>query len=94
MRPALRGAESSLSAAHALGSDFPEIAEQVASPIHPALPPMADGLVRRGAQGAPEVSSTLPEVLDHHAGTIEIRHMLRPLIVCRASANAFDPYKE
>ena len=47
-----------------------------------------------GADEAPEVYKTLPEVLDHHAGTIEVLHWLGPLIVCMAGTNEFDLYKE
>lgn len=46
----------------------------------------AQGVVLRGASAdeAPEVYKDLSEVLQSHAGTIEILHKLRPLIVCMA----------
>lgn len=47
-----------------------------------------------GADEAPEVYKKLPEVLEAHAGTIEILHTLKPLIVCMADADEFDPYKD
>ena len=55
-----------------------------------------NGTVLRGAGAdeAPEVYKKLPEVLKAHAGTVEILHTLRPLIVCMAGANEFDPYKD
>ncbi len=44
------------------------------------------GVVLRGASAdeAPEVYKDLTEVLKAHAGTIEILHRLRPLLVCMA----------
>jgi len=47
-----------------------------------------------GADEAPEVYKRLTEVLEAHAGTIEIVHTLRPLIVCMAGENEYDPYKD
>jgi len=47
-----------------------------------------------GADEAPDVYKNLPEVLEHHAGTIEVVHTLRPLIVCMAGGDEFDPYKD
>lgn len=47
-----------------------------------------------GADEAPEVYKKLTEVLAHHAGTVRIIHTLRPLIVCMAGGNEFDPYKD
>lgn len=43
---------------------------------------------------APQAYRRLPEVLAHHAGTIEIMHTLRPFGVIMAGANEFDPYKD
>lgn len=36
----------------------------------------------------------LQEVLDAHAGTLDILNVLRPIGVCMAGANEFDPYKD
>jgi tRNA-splicing ligase RtcB len=47
-----------------------------------------------GADEAPEVYKKLSEVLDYHSGTIEILHRLKPLIVCMAGGDEFDPYKD
>lgn len=47
-----------------------------------------------GADEAPEVYKKLSEVLDYHKGTVEILHTLKPLIVCMAGSDEFDPYKD
>lgn len=47
-----------------------------------------------GADEAPEVYKKLAEVLAHHGSTVRIIHTLRPLIVCMAGGNEFDPYKD
>ncbi|MCX6046430.1 MAG: RtcB family protein [Chloroflexi bacterium] len=47
-----------------------------------------------GADEAPEVYKKLDEVLAAHEGTIEILHTLRPIIVCMAGIDEFDPYKD
>lgn len=51
-------------------------------------------LLGAGADEAPEVYKKLPEVLAYHGGTIEVVHTLKPLIVCMAGSNEFDPYKD
>lgn len=51
-------------------------------------------LIGGGADEAPEVYKRLPEVLQYHAGTIEIIHQLKPLIVVMAGEDEFDPYKD
>ncbi len=51
-------------------------------------------LVGGGADEAPEVYKRLPEVLDAHAGTIRVKHTLRPLGVAMAGGDVFDPYKD
>lgn len=43
---------------------------------------------------APQAYRRLPDVLEAHAGTIEIAHTLRPRGVIMAGANEFDPYKD
>lgn len=54
------------------------------------------GIVLRGggADEAPECYKRLPEVLEHHAGTIKVLHRLRPIGVAMAGANEVDPYKD
>jgi tRNA-splicing ligase RtcB len=51
-------------------------------------------LVGGGADEAPEVYKRLPEVLDAHAGSIRVKHTLRPLGVAMAGRDVFDPYKD
>lgn len=54
------------------------------------------GVVLRGAgtDESPFVYRKLREVLDMHRGTLKILHTLRPVGVCMAGANEFDPYKD
>jgi tRNA-splicing ligase RtcB len=51
-------------------------------------------LVGGGADEAPEVYKRLPEVLDAHAGSIRVKHTLRPLGVAMAGRDIYDPYKD
>jgi tRNA-splicing ligase RtcB len=51
-------------------------------------------LIGGGADEAPEVYKRLPEVLDAHAGTIRVKHTLRPLGVAMAGRDVYDPYKD
>jgi tRNA-splicing ligase RtcB len=51
-------------------------------------------LVGGGADEAPEVYKRLPEVLDAHAGSIRVKHTLRPLGVAMAGRDVVDPYKD
>lgn len=51
-------------------------------------------LLGGGADEAPEVYKRLPEVLDAHAGSIRVRHTLRPLGVAMAGRDVHDPYKD
>jgi tRNA-splicing ligase RtcB len=51
-------------------------------------------LVGGGADEAPEVYKRLPDVLDAHAGTIRVKHTLRPLGVAMAGRDVHDPYKD
>jgi len=43
---------------------------------------------------APQAYRRLPDVLAHHAGTIEIEHRLKPFAVVMAGADVFDPFKD
>ena len=51
-------------------------------------------LIGGGADEAPEVYKRLPEVLDAHAGSIRVKHRLRPLGVAMAGRDVRDPYKD
>ncbi len=51
-------------------------------------------LVGGGADEAPEVYKRLPDVLAAHAGTIRVKHTLRPLGVAMAGRDVVDPYKD
>jgi tRNA-splicing ligase RtcB len=54
------------------------------------------GIVLRGggADEAPEVYKRLPDVLAAHAGSIRVKHTLRPLGVAMAGRDVVDPYKD
>ena len=47
-----------------------------------------------GTDESPFVYQKLREVLDAHAETIEVLHVLKPIGVCMAGADEFDPYKD
>jgi tRNA-splicing ligase RtcB len=47
-----------------------------------------------GTDESPFVYRKLQEVLDAHAETIEVLHTLKPIGVCMAGADEFDPYKD
>jgi RNA-splicing ligase RtcB len=47
-----------------------------------------------GADEAPEVYKRLPDVLAAHAGSIRVKHTLRPLGVAMAGRDVHDPYKD
>jgi len=54
------------------------------------------GVVLRGggADESPHVYRRLPEVLAAQGPTVEVLHVLHPLIVVMAGAEEFDPYKD
>jgi tRNA-splicing ligase RtcB (3'-phosphate/5'-hydroxy nucleic acid ligase) len=54
------------------------------------------GVVLRGGDldEAPQAYRRLDDVLAAQGGTVEILHRLRPLIVCMASGDTFDPYMD
>jgi len=54
------------------------------------------GVVLRGGglDESPHVYRRLPKVLEAQAGTIEVLHTLRPLVVVMAGADEVDPYKD
>jgi tRNA-splicing ligase RtcB (3'-phosphate/5'-hydroxy nucleic acid ligase) len=51
-------------------------------------------LVGGGADEAPEVYKRLPEVLAAHAGSIRVKHTLRPLGVAMAGRDVHDPFRD
>jgi tRNA-splicing ligase RtcB (3'-phosphate/5'-hydroxy nucleic acid ligase) len=51
-------------------------------------------VVGGGADEAPEVYKRLPEVLAAHAGSIRVKHTLRPLGVAMAGRDVHDPYND
>jgi tRNA-splicing ligase RtcB len=51
-------------------------------------------LVGGGADEAPEVYKRLPDVLEAHAGSIQVKHILRPRGVAMAGREVYDPYKD
>ena len=51
-------------------------------------------LLGGGADEAPEVYKRLPDVLAAHAGSMRVKHTLRPLGVAMAGRDVHDPYKD
>jgi tRNA-splicing ligase RtcB len=51
-------------------------------------------LVGGGADEAPEAYKRLPDVLAAHAGSIRVKHRLRPLGVAMAARDVRDPYRD
>jgi len=47
-----------------------------------------------GADESPFVYRKLQDVLDAHSETIEVLHVLKPIGVCMAGADEYDPYKD
>ncbi|UQZ86324.1 RNA-splicing ligase RtcB [Paenibacillus konkukensis] len=47
-----------------------------------------------GTDESPFVYRKLQEVLDAHADTIDVLHVLKPIGACMAGADEFDPYKD
>ena len=47
-----------------------------------------------GTDESPFVYRSLRQVLDAHAETIDVLHTLKPIGVCMAGADEFDPYKD
>lgn len=47
-----------------------------------------------GTDESPFVYRKLQQVLDAHAGTIDVVHVLKPIGVCMAGANEYDPYRD
>ncbi|HEX2648012.1 MAG TPA: RtcB family protein [Candidatus Dormibacteraeota bacterium] len=76
----------------------------VDDPEHPgriSRKDMYDWIARRGValrgadtDEAPQAYKRLPEVLKHHAGTVQVLHTLSPIGVAMAGAGEFDPYKD
>jgi tRNA-splicing ligase RtcB (3'-phosphate/5'-hydroxy nucleic acid ligase) len=51
-------------------------------------------LVGGGADEAPEVYKRLPDVLAAHAGSVRVKHRLRPLGVAMAGRDVYDPFRD
>jgi tRNA-splicing ligase RtcB len=51
-------------------------------------------LIGGGVDEAPEVYKRLPDVLAAHAGSVRVKHRLRPLGVAMAGADVDDPYRD
>lgn len=51
-------------------------------------------LIGGGADEAPEVYKRLPDVLDADAGSIRVKHTLRPLGVAMAGRDVHAAYKD
>lgn len=68
----------------------------VISPFKMAQYMKEKGIVLRGGgtDESPFVYRPLQDVLDSHAHTIHIRHILHPVGVAMAGANEWDPYKD
>lgn len=47
-----------------------------------------------GTDESPFVYRKLQEVLDAHSDTLEVLNVLKPIGVCMAGADEFDPYKD
>jgi tRNA-splicing ligase RtcB (3'-phosphate/5'-hydroxy nucleic acid ligase) len=47
-----------------------------------------------GTDESPFVYRKLSEVLEAHTGTLKVLHTLKPIGVCMAGADEFDPYKD
>jgi len=56
----------------------------------------AQGIALRGAGAdeAPGAYKRLDEVLAYHAGTVVVRHTLRPVGVAMAGSDVYDPFKD
>jgi tRNA-splicing ligase RtcB len=54
------------------------------------------GVVLRGggADEAPDVYRRLNDVLELHAGSIDVEHVLKPRVVIMAGPDEFDPYRD
>lgn len=62
--------------------------------IHKAVRDFGVELRGAGTDESPYVYRKLQDVLDAHAETIEVLHVLKPIGVCMAGADEFDPYKD
>jgi tRNA-splicing ligase RtcB len=47
-----------------------------------------------GVDESPQVYKRLPEVLEHHRGTVKILHTLTPIGVAMAGSDTVDPYRD
>ena len=47
-----------------------------------------------GTDESPHCYKRLPQVLEHHGGTIRILHTLKPVGVAMAGEDEFDPFRD
>lgn len=62
--------------------------------MHAAVRSFGVELRGAGTDESPFVYRKLQDVLDAHQNTIEVLHVLKPIGVCMAGADEFDPYKD
>lgn len=62
--------------------------------MHDAIQAFGVELRGAGTDESPFVYKRLSEVLEAHKETLEIMHVLKPIGVCMAGADEFDPYKD
>ncbi|UHA74792.1 RtcB family protein [Paenibacillus sp. 481] len=62
--------------------------------MHDAVRSFGVELRGAGTDESPFVYRKLQTVLDAHRETIDVLHVLKPIGVCMAGANEFDPYKD
>lgn len=58
------------------------------------LAKMGTVLVGGGTDESPHCYKRIDEVMQHHEGTIDVVHKLKPLAVCMAGEEIFDPFKD
>jgi tRNA-splicing ligase RtcB len=79
----------------------PETGKKIRLPGRVRHDEMQEWLRRKGVHlvggdldEAPQAYRRLPDVLAHHAGTVEVEHTLTPFAVVMAGADVFDPFKD
>lgn len=96
----VHGAGRVMSRTEARGKTHRKTGEQITQPRvdrgewHAWLDLAGVTLIGADLDEAPQAYRRLPDVLEAHAGTVEIVHRLRPFGVIMAGAKEFDPYKD
>ena len=62
--------------------------------MHEAVKAYGVELRGAGTDESPFVYRKLKDVLDAHANTVKVKHILKPIGVCMAGGDEFDPYKD